>query len=220
MKGVVASARNPRAADVGAAILAKGGNAFDAAVATAFSQMVNDPFMCGIGGMGTLHYYRADEGRSGMVDFYNRAGSKVRRTCGSTTRRAAPRSRATACSTTTAARSATTSIMTPGTPAASASSTSAIAACLGRAAGARDRAGRRGHRGRHRTSPASGRAIGSPESPTAIRGSRRPTSARCVPAARRSLLRSRRSHAAARLRAHPRAHRARRLARVPPRPAR
>ncbi len=77
MKGVVVCPQ-PRAADVGAAILAKGGNAFDAAVATAFSQMVNDPFMCGIGGMGTLHYYRADEGRSGMVDFYNRAGSKVR----------------------------------------------------------------------------------------------------------------------------------------------
>ncbi len=47
MKGVVVCPQ-PRAADVGAAILAKGGNAFDAAVATAFSQMVNDPFMCGI----------------------------------------------------------------------------------------------------------------------------------------------------------------------------
>lgn len=44
MKGVVVCPQ-PRAADVGAAILAKGGNAFDAAVATAFSQMVNDP--CG-----------------------------------------------------------------------------------------------------------------------------------------------------------------------------
>lgn len=77
MKGVVVCPQ-PRAADVGAEILAKGGNAFDAAVATAFSQMVNDPFMCGIGGMGTLHYYRADTGQSGMVDFYNRAGAKVR----------------------------------------------------------------------------------------------------------------------------------------------
>ena len=76
MKGVDVCPQ-PRAADVGAAILAKGGNAFDAAVATAFSQMVNDPFMCGIGGMGTLHYYRADTNASGMVDYYNRAGSKV-----------------------------------------------------------------------------------------------------------------------------------------------
>lgn len=77
MKGVVVCPQ-PRSADVGAAILEKGGNAFDAAIATAFSQMVNDPFMCGIGGMGTLHYYRADTGRSGMIDFYNRAGSRVR----------------------------------------------------------------------------------------------------------------------------------------------
>ncbi len=77
MKGVVVCPQ-PRAADVGAAILARGGNAFDAAVAAAFSQMVNDPFMCGIGGMGTLHYFDAASGRSGMVDFYNRAGSKVR----------------------------------------------------------------------------------------------------------------------------------------------
>lgn len=77
MKGVVVCPQ-PRAADVGAAVLARGGNAFDAAVAAAFSQMVNDPFMCGIGGMGTLHYYRADTAESGMVDFYNRAGSKVR----------------------------------------------------------------------------------------------------------------------------------------------
>jgi gamma-glutamyltranspeptidase/glutathione hydrolase len=77
MKGVVVCPQ-PRAADVGAAILGKGGNAFDAAVAAAFAQMVNDPFMCGIGGMGTLHYYRADTGQSGMVDFYNRAGAKVR----------------------------------------------------------------------------------------------------------------------------------------------
>jgi len=76
MKGVVACPQ-PRAADVGAEILSKGGTAFDAAIAAAFSQMINDPFMCGVGGMGTLHYYRADTGESGMVDFYNRAGAKV-----------------------------------------------------------------------------------------------------------------------------------------------
>jgi gamma-glutamyltranspeptidase/glutathione hydrolase len=77
MKGVVVCPQ-PRAADVGADVLQRGGNAFDAAVATAFAQMVTDPFMCGIGGMGTLHYFRADTGESGMIDFYNRAGSKVR----------------------------------------------------------------------------------------------------------------------------------------------
>ena len=57
MKGVVCP--QPRAADVGAVILAKAGNSFDAAVDTAFSQMVNDPFMCTIGGMGMVLVGRA-----------------------------------------------------------------------------------------------------------------------------------------------------------------
>ena len=50
MRGLVVCPQ-PRAANVGAAILERGGNAFDAAVATAFVQMVVDPFMCGISGM-------------------------------------------------------------------------------------------------------------------------------------------------------------------------
>src|SRR3546814_17143911 len=54
----------PRAADVGVDILSRGGTAFDAAIATAFAQMINDPFMGGIGGMGTLHYHRAEIGRA------------------------------------------------------------------------------------------------------------------------------------------------------------
>jgi gamma-glutamyltranspeptidase/glutathione hydrolase len=76
MKGVVACPQ-PRAADVGADILSKGGNAFDAAIATAFAQMVADPFMCGLGGMGSFQYFRADTGERGMIDFHARAGSKV-----------------------------------------------------------------------------------------------------------------------------------------------
>ena len=40
MKGVVVCPQ-PRAAEVGAEILEQGGNAFGAALATAFSQMVN-----------------------------------------------------------------------------------------------------------------------------------------------------------------------------------
>lgn len=77
MKGIVVCPQ-PRAADVGAEILAKGGTAFDAAVATAFAQMVADPFMCGLGGMGTLQYFRAEDRSSGMIDFHTRAGSQVR----------------------------------------------------------------------------------------------------------------------------------------------
>ena len=76
MRGVVVCPQ-PRAADVGVEVLTRGGNAFDAAIATAFAQMVADPFMCGLGGMGTLQYYRADTGERGSIDFHARAGSKV-----------------------------------------------------------------------------------------------------------------------------------------------
>jgi gamma-glutamyltranspeptidase/glutathione hydrolase len=71
-------APQPRAADVGAAVLADGGNAFDAALATAFAQMVADPFMCGVGGMGTMQLYVAATGDHVMLDFHARAGAKVR----------------------------------------------------------------------------------------------------------------------------------------------
>jgi gamma-glutamyltranspeptidase/glutathione hydrolase len=76
MHGMVV-APQPRAADVGAAVLANGGNAFDAAVAAAFAQMIADPFMCGIGGMGTMQVYVAATGEHAMIDFHTRAGSKV-----------------------------------------------------------------------------------------------------------------------------------------------
>ena len=48
MKGVVV-APQPRAVEVGARILEAGGNAFDAAVATAFMQTVVDPWMGSMG---------------------------------------------------------------------------------------------------------------------------------------------------------------------------
>ena len=76
MKGIVVCPQ-PRAADIGAEVLERGGNAFDATIATAFAQMVVDPFMCGLGGMGTLQYFDTRGAGHGMIDFHNRAGSKV-----------------------------------------------------------------------------------------------------------------------------------------------
>ena len=76
MKGIVVCPQ-PRAADVGAEILSAGGNAFDAAVATACAQMVVDPFMCGLGGMGSFQFHHAESGANGMIDFHARAGSRV-----------------------------------------------------------------------------------------------------------------------------------------------
>ncbi len=76
MKGLVVCPQ-PRAADVGAGVLLSGGNAFDAAIATAFAQMIIDPFMCGVGGMGTFQYYVAETSENGMIDFHATAGSLV-----------------------------------------------------------------------------------------------------------------------------------------------
>ncbi len=58
-------------------MLEAGGNAFDAGLAAAFAQMVVDPFMCGLGGMGSAQAWVADTNESTVVDFHARARSKV-----------------------------------------------------------------------------------------------------------------------------------------------
>lgn len=56
MRGVVVCPEPP-AARAGAHILAKGGNAFDAAVAAAFAQGVTNPLGCGLGGHACVQLY-------------------------------------------------------------------------------------------------------------------------------------------------------------------
>jgi gamma-glutamyltranspeptidase/glutathione hydrolase len=67
-RGVVA-AQDQRAAAVGARVLGDGGNAVDAAVATAFALGVVEPWMCGLGGSGYLLVWNAATKRAEVFDF-------------------------------------------------------------------------------------------------------------------------------------------------------
>jgi len=76
VKGMVV-APQPRAAEEGARILEQGGNAIDAAIATAFTQAIFDPQMCGIGGWGMMTVYLAKSKELKYLSFLSRAGAKV-----------------------------------------------------------------------------------------------------------------------------------------------
>jgi gamma-glutamyltranspeptidase/glutathione hydrolase len=62
-------AEHPLGAGVGAAVLARGGNAVDAAVATALAMTVVEPFMSTIAGSGTMLVYLARRDETIALDF-------------------------------------------------------------------------------------------------------------------------------------------------------
>jgi gamma-glutamyltranspeptidase/glutathione hydrolase len=75
LRGIVAAA-HPQAAQAGAAILRSGGNAFDAAAATAAALNVVEPYMSGLAGMGMATCYIAAEQRVRTLDFITRVPSE------------------------------------------------------------------------------------------------------------------------------------------------
>ncbi|HEX3348951.1 MAG TPA: gamma-glutamyltransferase family protein [Acetobacteraceae bacterium] len=62
------AAPQPEAVEAGAAVLAHGGSAVDAALACAFTQGVVDPLMCGVGGFGVLQVHDPRTGRTEVFD--------------------------------------------------------------------------------------------------------------------------------------------------------
>ena len=71
-KGIVVTPQ-PEATEAGIEILRLGGNAVDAAIATALVQGVVDPQMCGIAGFGSMHLYLPRAGVHTCIDFHGRA---------------------------------------------------------------------------------------------------------------------------------------------------
>jgi gamma-glutamyltranspeptidase/glutathione hydrolase len=74
----VVTAMQPQSAEAGLAILKQGGNAVDAAVAMGFCNVVLEPYMAVIGGMGYMLVHMAQKGLTIGVDFNGRAPRQAR----------------------------------------------------------------------------------------------------------------------------------------------
>ncbi len=75
------AAEHPLGAEVGAGILARGGNAVDAAVATAFAMTVVEPFMSSVAGGGTMLVHLARRGETIALDFNVQAPAACHESC-------------------------------------------------------------------------------------------------------------------------------------------
>jgi len=77
-KGGIVASQSRKAAEVGAAVLAAGGDCVDAVIATTFALGVLEPWMSGLGGGGAMVLYRARENTYEVIDYGMRAPNSLR----------------------------------------------------------------------------------------------------------------------------------------------
>src|SRR5579864_1170128 len=77
-QGGIVAAQSRIAAEIGAEVLASGGDCIDAVVATNFALGVLEPWMSGVGGGGAMVLYRARENRYEVIDYGMRAPQSLR----------------------------------------------------------------------------------------------------------------------------------------------
>ena len=77
-KGGIVAAQSRKAAEIGAAVLAEGGDCVDAVIATTFALGVLEPWMSGLGGGGAMVLYRSRENRYEVIDYGMRAPASLR----------------------------------------------------------------------------------------------------------------------------------------------
>ena len=77
-KGGIVASQSRKAAEVGASVLAAGGDCVDAVIATTFALGVLEPWMSGVGGGGAMVLYRAREDRYEVIDYGMRAPNSLR----------------------------------------------------------------------------------------------------------------------------------------------
>jgi len=77
-KGGIVASQSRRAAEVGAAVLAAGGDCVDAVIATTFALGALEPWMSGMGGGGAMVLYRAKENRYEVIDYGMRSPNSLR----------------------------------------------------------------------------------------------------------------------------------------------
>jgi gamma-glutamyltranspeptidase/glutathione hydrolase len=77
-KSGIVAAQSRRAAEVGAEVLAAGGDCVDAVIATTFALGTLEPWMSGMGGGGAMVLYRARENRYEVIDYGMRAPNSLR----------------------------------------------------------------------------------------------------------------------------------------------